>query len=450
MKKFLLFLRDILTAFPLLILGNGLIFWNDWTGGTFSVKIIILLLLIMYDIWDLFFPEHKQAESRKLAMLSHGIRLLRQGCICSILQVFVIMMQISGHDNLMLLLGNQLIFSIMMAGILLGGVIRVAISSKQVSSRYYLAFILIWWMPVLNVIVLAYIGKIGRREFYFERAKAEQNIARQESEICRTKYPVLMVHGIFFRDWQLFNYWGRIPAELQKNGAMIFYGKQQSAQSVAKSAEELHQQIHNILKQTGAEKINIIAHSKGGLDSRYAMAVLGDASYVASLTTINTPHHGCAWVDNALQTIPVNIQNWIDRKYYHIFHVLGDTSPAFLEGVRDLTASHCEKFNQQCPLSPDVYYQCIVSEMPRAFSAPFPLWLGYLCIHSHDATARNDGLVPTDSAKLSGVPFQVLTTSKNRGISHGDMIDLNRENIPDFDVREFYVKLVQDLKTKGF
>ena len=30
------------------------------------------------------------------------------------------------------------------------------------------------------------------------------------------------------------------------------------------------------------------------------------------------------------------------------------------------------------------------------------------------------------------------------------MIDLNRENIKDFDVREFYVELVSDLKNRGF
>jgi triacylglycerol lipase len=29
------------------------------------------------------------------------------------------------------------------------------------------------------------------------------------------------------------------------------------------------------------------------------------------------------------------------------------------------------------------------------------------------------------------------------------MIDLNRTNIPGFDVREFYVELVSDLKNRG-
>ena len=30
------------------------------------------------------------------------------------------------------------------------------------------------------------------------------------------------------------------------------------------------------------------------------------------------------------------------------------------------------------------------------------------------------------------------------------MIDLNRQNIQEFDVREFYVQLVADLKKRGF
>ena len=43
-----------------------------------------------------------------------------------------------------------------------------------------------------------------------------------------------------------------------------------------------------------------------------------------------------------------------------------------------------------------------------------------------------------------------MTVKGKRGVSHGDMIDLNRENIPGFDVREFYVNLVAELKQKGF
>ena len=41
-----------------------------------------------------------------------------------------------------------------------------------------------------------------------------------------------------------------------------------------------------------ARKVNIIAHSMGGLDARYAIAKLGLADRVASLVTIGTPHLG--------------------------------------------------------------------------------------------------------------------------------------------------------------
>jgi triacylglycerol lipase len=44
----------------------------------------------------------------------------------------------------------------------------------------------------------------------------------------------------------------------------------------------------------------------------------------------------------------------------------------------------------------------------------------------------------------------MLAASGKRGISHGDVIDLNRENFDGFDVREYYVQLVSDLRQKGF
>jgi triacylglycerol lipase len=61
---------------------------------------------------------------------------------------------------------------------------------------------------------------------------------------------------------------------------------------------------------------------------------------------------------------------------------------------------------------------------------------------------ENDGLVSIESARW-GEHCRVLTPTGKRGISHGDIIDLNRENIGGFDVREFYVELAQELKAMG-
>jgi triacylglycerol lipase len=73
--------------------------------------------------------------------------------------------------------------------------------------------------------------------------------------------------------------------------------------------------------------------------------------------------------------------------------------------------------------------------------------MSYLLVKYFDG--RNDGLVGEKSFPW-GSDFKMLEPHGKRGISHGDMIDLNRENIKDFDVREFYVNLVNDLRVKGF
>ena len=39
-----------------------------------------------------------------------------------------------------------------------------------------------------------------------------------------TKYPILMLHGVGFRDLKWPLYWGRIPAALSAMGAELFYG----------------------------------------------------------------------------------------------------------------------------------------------------------------------------------------------------------------------------------
>ena len=86
------------------------------------------------------------------------------------------------------------------------------------------------------------------------RQSFDLDAARKENEICKTKYPILMVHGIFFRDWQVINYWGRVPNELIRNGAEVYYGKQQSANKVSVSATEVAERIKEVIAETGAEK----------------------------------------------------------------------------------------------------------------------------------------------------------------------------------------------------
>ena len=255
------------------------------------------------------------------------------------------------------------------------------------------------------------------------------------------------MHGVFFRDSKLMNYWGRIPAELEANGAEIFYGEQQSAASVEDSAAELAERIEQLVQKTGCGKVNIIAHSKGGLDSRYAISKLGSDKYVASLTTINTPHHGCLFAEYLLNTAPEKFVKSVEKIYNSAFKRLGDPNPDFLAAVTDLTNSRCEQFDQDTPDAPGVMYQSVGSHARCSKSGRFPLNLSYPIVKKYDGD--NDGLVALTSAPW-GEDFTVLHPTGKRGITHADVIDLNRENIPGFDVREFYVQLVNKLKMRGF
>lgn len=326
------------------------------------------------------------------------------------------------------------------------GIITVYLTSEQLGIRWRVLGVVCGWIPVVHLIMLHVIIKTTGQEVKIEKMRAKRNKKRAKQEICRTKYPLLMVHGVFFRDFEHLNYWGRIPEELEKNGARIYYGNHNSASAVRDSAEQLAARVHEIIDKTGCEKVNIIAHSKGGLDSRAMIALTDAAPYVASLTTINTPHRGCQFADYLLNIIPAKQQKAVEKAYNAGAAKLGDVNPDFLAAVHDLTFENCEKLNEEIVDDPNIFYQSVGSKLNKPMSGRFPLNFTYPLVKYFDGA--NDGLVGEESFPW-GENYQFLTVEGKRGISHGDVIDLNRENIPGFDVREFYVQLVADLKNKG-
>lgn len=326
------------------------------------------------------------------------------------------------------------------------GILRVYCTSVQLGIRERVIGILCGWIPILQIWALLRIIRIVLREARFERARAQLDADRRAERICATRYPILLVHGVFFRDYKYLNYWGRIPGALEQNDARIFYGNHQSAASVADSAAELAARIREIVRETGCEKVNIIAHSKGGLDCRWALTHTDAAACVASVTTVNTPHRGCLFADYLLEKIPAGVQESIARKYNAAMRHLGDSSPDFLAAVRDLTASACVPRDAALPPPAGVYCQSVGSRLNRATGGKFPLNMSYPLVKHFDGA--NDGLVAESSFSWGG-RYTYLTVPGRRGISHGDVIDLNRENIPGFDVREFYVQLVSALKMRG-
>lgn len=326
------------------------------------------------------------------------------------------------------------------------GILCVYFTSTQMGNKWRVIGGMSSMVPILNLVVLTKIIGITANEVEFEIEKERVTSDPALALICKTKYPIVFVHGIFFRDSIFFNYWGRIPGTLALHGAVVYYGQHQSALSVKESARELAYRIKLIVERSECEKVNIIAHSKGGLDCRYAISEFGLAPYVASLTTVNTPHRGCIFAERLLYSFPEKTKDKVAKAYNATLRLFGDEAPDFLAAVEDMTAESCETLNEQLTFPEGILTQSIGSVMLHPRKGRFPFNLSYRYVKDFDG--ENDGVVGENSFAW-GEKYTLLRTEGNRGISHGDIIDLNRENIKDFDIRAFYTDLVSDLREKG-
>ena len=438
------YLTIIINSIIVFLLSN-----NYLINKGYSIKIPMILLILLFIIINIF-PSilSKKLYDKNLYKIRNGYRLLIVFFINLILSTLIYVISIIKYNiDFKILLINLLLIILTLTIVFWNGIIRVYLFSKQLGIRYRFIGLLLGLVPIINLIMLVKIIKICKNEVDFENNKIIVNKNRKDKKICKTKYPLLLVHGIFFRDFEHLNYWGRIPNELINNGATIYYGNHSSSLSVKDSAEELATRIKEIIKETNCEKINVIAHSKGGLDTRYAISNLGMDKYIASLTMINTPNHGCVFADYLLNKAPNSLKDAIANSYNFALKKLGDKKPDFIAGVTDLTTTKVEELNKIINKSDKVYYQVFGSILKKATGGRFPLNLTNNFVKLFDG--RNDGLVGEESFPIYD-NFTLVEAPTNRGISHGDVIDLNRENIEGYDVREFYVKLVNDLKNKGF
>ena len=326
------------------------------------------------------------------------------------------------------------------------GIVIIYCTSSQLGLKLRILGACLGVIPIANIVALIMIVKEIDKEINYEQRIELLNQQRHEKQVCKTKYPILLVHGVFFRDFKYFGYWGRIPGYLRRNGASVFFGNQPSAASIAECARILTKRIKQITDETGCEKVNIIAHSKGGLDCRYAIAFCGAAPYVASLTTISTPHRGSSFADYMLTKVSPKNQHRFCSAYNKTLNKLGEPEADLMTAVRELTTEHCTDWDKRMTQPTGIFCQSYGSKMNKPMRGRFPM--NFTGIVMRYLEQDNDGLVGADSFQW-GDRYTLLTSESPIGISHCDITDLNRTNLPDFNVREFYVKLVEDLKNRG-
>jgi triacylglycerol lipase len=139
--------------------------------------------------------------------------------------------------------------------------------------------------------------------------------------------------------------------------------------------------------------IHIIAHSMGGLDSRYLLSnkLLGLEKRIKSLSTISTPHRGSPVADFIVGLVP-GIDSGLIKAALERFSSIGSGA------LNDLTTKAAVSFNQENPNVPGVRYLSYfgTGHISVALLPTFEL------IKSRGATEEektNDGVVSLASAK---------------------------------------------------
>lgn len=254
------------------------------------------------------------------------------------------------------------------------------------------------------------------------------------------RHPIVLVHGLGGFDRLEFSrlhidYFRRASAWLAAAGAPCVYAAALPPNgSVARRAAALAAFIE---REVSAPAFHLLAHSMGGLDSRYYLSRLGGAACGAlSLTTLGTPHRGSLLADLALDSLfnPCFRMARRLRLGHAVRFGLAQTA-----AHRDLCPEACEAFNRATPDAPGVaYFSWAGAPPPEAVQ--WPLRIGWSLLR-RGGGGENDGLVTVESARWTGW----------RGVVPADHLSLvgwqftpqaRRRFVP----RSFYASLVDDLK----
>lgn len=257
-----------------------------------------------------------------------------------------------------------------------------------------------------------------------------------------TKYPIILVHGLMLKDYRFFKAFGNIEHFLRSRGYKVYTSDADGVGSIENNAAQLRRQIFRIMQKTGATKVNLIAHSKGGLDSRYMIEKLGMGRYIASLTFLCTPHYGSE-IASRLYSLPTHLRGGIAFWINFWYRLTGDRNPDVLtvcrqlqrksDGVLPSGYSYDETYLQSYSTSIERCTNDFVMGIPLIFSKRFEKDI-------------SDGLVSEESSKFGQYKGRCIDGS----ISHTQIVDLLVIRKKRQRVFDFYLKLCKELKNMGY
>lgn len=254
------------------------------------------------------------------------------------------------------------------------------------------------------------------------------------------KYPILLVHGIIFRDSKIFRAFGKIEKKLKSCGYRVYVSKQDGFGTIENNAKQLKVQIKEILEQENAEKINLIAHSKGGLDCKYLIAELGMENEIASLTTLCTPHKGSP-VASRIMKLPKFILKFVAFWVNFWYRIFGDKHPDSYNVCKELQRHENDEL---WSFSDKVYCQSFSTTIERAkddFVMSIPLM-----ISRRSQKEETDGVVPVNSTMFANYRGNCIPES----ISHTQIVDFMASKKKKEKIYAFYIAICEELAAMNF
>lgn len=261
----------------------------------------------------------------------------------------------------------------------------------------------------------------------------------------KTKYPIVLVHGLGMKDTFFMKSWGRIDRILRIQGYTVYKSDVDAFGAVEHNAAQLKAEIEGILRETGAGKVNLIAHSKGGLDAKYMIQHLDMADRTASLTTLCTPHKGspiASFILRFPRPAVKYVAFWVDK----VYRLLGDEVPDSFTACEQLRRTH-RLAEETVNVAPGVMCQSFSAAMdPKAKDADFVMTVPAFFSRFIEKGQDTDGVVPRDSAIFGTYRGDCLDGS----VSHTEIVDFMVRDKKRDKIFAFYSALCEELVQEGF
>jgi len=297
---------------------------------------------------------------------------------------------------------------------------------------------------------------------------------------CKTKYPIILAHGMGFTPSAAYpNSFPGIYEALKACGADVHYTTVPAIASTRDKSTAFKAGFLAIQSQYPAgTKFNIFGHSHGAVYTRDAISNLGLAPYVASWTSVDGVNHG-SYIDQIELDI-VALFPSIKSLLAGALPFTGD--PAQLDANDlDLSVNYMTKtFNPNTPNMPGIYYQSWTCAY-RYYDVLKAYWDGINMIVNAlkgEPTTINtdpaalakalydvlpdlateayllggglgDGLVQVNSAKWGNFLGTQMGPWYSKGLNHIDAVNIQVYGQV-WDAVSYWKQTVKDLKAKGY